>query len=177
MKRPKDQSLRHLTSRKTAGLTALRACLVNEAHPFSCPPHHSVTGANLNEVPKYVAFLLGHQCGQPSGEDGLSAHFVRSIRFFQTSKPLSPVAMLSSISRLANTGLLEKKIPEHLLQNLGYEVATFVLLIGEVERIAGAQPFSAAELKTRRQHALRRISTRAALRRIATRARPVCGNK
>ena len=56
--------------------------------------------------------------------------------------------MLSSIPGLQTPDCWRRKFEKHLLQNLGYEVATFVRSIGEVERIAGAQPFSAAELKT-----------------------------
>ena len=37
LKRSTDQSFRHLTNRRTAALTALRVCLVNEAHQHSLP--------------------------------------------------------------------------------------------------------------------------------------------
>ena len=47
LKRPIDQSLRHLTSRKTAGPTALRACLVNEAITAVVPMFHNATFIRL----------------------------------------------------------------------------------------------------------------------------------
>ncbi len=45
-------------------------------------------------------------------------------------------------------GALERRIEEHLLESLGYEVKTFVRTVSEVDAIARHQSFPASQIKT-----------------------------
>lgn len=97
-------------------------------------------------MPKYVAFLRAINVG---------GHLVKMDRLRTLFEALGFTNVETFIasgnvifdSRSPNTGLLEKKIETHLLKNLGYEVATFVRSIAELEQLASSEPFSAKELK------------------------------
>lgn len=97
-------------------------------------------------MPKYVAFLRAINVG---------GHLVKMDRLRTLFEDLGFTNVETFIasgnvifdSRSTNTGTLEKKIEKHLLKALGYEVATFIRSIAEVEKIASSEPFSAAELK------------------------------
>lgn len=97
-------------------------------------------------MPKYAAFLRAINVG---------GHLVKMDRLrtlfealgFSNVETFIASGNVIFDSRSTNTESLEKKIEKQLLQALGYEVATFVRSIPEVERIANSQPFSAAELK------------------------------
>ena len=97
-------------------------------------------------MPKYVAFLRAINVG---------GHVVKMDRLRTLFEALGFTNVETFIasgnvifdSRSTNTGALEKKIESHLLKSLGYEVATFVRSIAEVEKVASSQPFGAAELK------------------------------
>jgi uncharacterized protein (DUF1697 family) len=49
-------------------------------------------------------------------------------------------------SRTKNAELLERRIEKHLKEMLGYEVATFIRTIDELNQVANHKPFSEAEL-------------------------------
>lgn len=97
-------------------------------------------------MPKYVAFLRAINVG---------SHLVKMDRLRTLFEALGFTNVETFIasgnvifdSRSTNTGVLEKKIEKHLLKALGYEVATFVRSIAEVEKIAGSEPFRPGELK------------------------------
>ena len=97
-------------------------------------------------MPKYVAFLRAINVG---------GHLVKMDRLRTLFEELGFTNVETFIasgnvifdSRSTNTGALEKKIEKHLLKSLGYEVATFIRSIAEVEKVASSEPFSPAELK------------------------------
>ena len=97
-------------------------------------------------MPKYVAFLRAINVG---------GHLVKMdyLRTLFEELGLTNVETFIASgnvifdSKSTNTGALEKKIEKHLQQALGYEVATFVRSIEEVERIVCAHPFSAAQVE------------------------------
>lgn len=97
-------------------------------------------------MPKYVAFLRAINVG---------GHVVKMDRLRTLFEALGFTKVETFIasgnvifdSRSTNTMALEQKIEKHLLQALGYEVATFVRSIDEVVRIANSEPFSPAQLK------------------------------
>ncbi len=97
-------------------------------------------------MPKYVAFLRAINVG---------SHLVKMDRLRTLFEALGFTNVETFIasgnvifdSRSTNTAALEKKIENHLLKSLGYEVATFIRSLAEVEKIASSEPFSAADLK------------------------------
>ena len=96
---------------------------------------------------KYVAFLRAINVGGHLVKmDDLRALF-EALGFTNVETFIASGNVIFD-SKSANIGLLEKKIEKHLLKSLGYEVATFVRSVADVERIAGAKPFSTAELKS-----------------------------
>lgn len=98
-------------------------------------------------MPKYVAFLRAINVGGHVVKmDDLSALF-EALGFTNVETFIASGNVIFD-SKSTNIGSLEKKIEKHLLKSLGYEVATFVRSVADVERIAGAKPFGAAELKS-----------------------------
>lgn len=97
-------------------------------------------------MPKYVAFLRAINVGSHLVKMDYLRTLFEALGFTNVETFIASGNVIFD-SRSANTSLLEKKIEKHLLKNLGYEVATFVRSIGEVEKVAAAQPFKAAELK------------------------------
>ncbi len=97
-------------------------------------------------MPKYVAFLRAINVG---------GHLVKMDRLRTIFEDLGFTNVETFIasgnvifdSKSMNTELLEKKIEKQLLKSLGYEVATFIRSIEEVEKIATSEPFSAEDLK------------------------------
>ena len=65
---------------------------------------------------------------------------------------------------------LEKQIEDYLRKSLGFEVATFVRSVSELEAIAGYRPFMPPRIQCRRQLALHRFPVRPTERRGATEA-------
>ncbi len=96
-------------------------------------------------MPKYVAFLRAINVGGHTVKmDQLRALFValgfRNVETFIASGNV----IFDSASK--NTAALEKKIESHLLQALGYEVATFIRSTTELADIAQHKPFADSEL-------------------------------
>ena len=97
-------------------------------------------------MPKYVAFLRAINVGGHLVKmDRLRALF-EALGFSNVETFIASGNVIFD-SRSTNAESLEKKIEKQLLEALGYEVATFVRSIAEVEKVAGSEPFSAAELK------------------------------
>ncbi|HET6669828.1 MAG TPA: DUF1697 domain-containing protein [Pyrinomonadaceae bacterium] len=103
-------------------------------------------------MPKYVAFLRAINVGGHLVKMDYLRTLFEALGFTNVETFIASGNVIFD-AKSTNTGSLEKKIEKHLLKSLGYEVATFVRSIADVERIAGATPFSTAELK-RDFHAL-----------------------
>lgn len=97
-------------------------------------------------MPKYVAFLRAINVGGHLVKMDRLRTLFEDIGFTNVETFIASGNVIFD-SRSTNTGSLEKKIEKHLLQSLGYEVATFVRSIAELEKVAGSEPFSAAELE------------------------------
>jgi uncharacterized protein (DUF1697 family) len=95
---------------------------------------------------KYVAFLRAINVGGHVVKMDYLRTLFEALGFTNVETFIASGNVIFD-SKSANTGSLEKKIEKQLLKSLGYEVATFVRSIADVERIAGATPFSAAELR------------------------------
>ena len=96
-------------------------------------------------MPKYVAFLRAINVGGHLVKMDYLRTLFEELAFTNVETFIASGNVIFD-SKSANTGALEKKIEKHLLKALGYEVATFVRSIDDVERIVCAQPFSAAEV-------------------------------
>lgn len=96
-------------------------------------------------MPKYVAFLRAINVGSHLVKMDYLRTLFEALAFTNVETFIASGNVIFD-SKSSNTGALEKKIEKHLMKALGYEVATFVRSIEDVERIAGAQTFSAKEL-------------------------------
>ncbi len=97
-------------------------------------------------MPKYVAFLRAINVGGHVVKMDRLRTLFEALGFSNVETFIASGNVIFD-SRSTNTVALEKKIENHLLKTLGYEVATFVRSIAEVEKVASSKPFSAAELK------------------------------
>jgi uncharacterized protein (DUF1697 family) len=97
-------------------------------------------------MPKYVAFLRAINVGGHVVKMDRLRTLFQALGFTNVETFIASGNVIFD-SRSTNTGSLENKIENHLLKSLGYEVATFVRSIAEVEKIASSEPFNAAELK------------------------------
>ena len=97
-------------------------------------------------MPKYVAFLRAINVGGHLVKMDQLRTLFEALGFTNVETFIASGNVIFD-SRSTNTGALEKKIEKHLLKALGYEVATFVRSIAEVEKIARSDPFGATDLK------------------------------
>jgi uncharacterized protein (DUF1697 family) len=103
-------------------------------------------------MPKYVAFLRAINVGSHLVKMDYLRTLFEALGFANVETFIASGNVIFD-SKSTKTEALEKKIEKHLLQTLGYEVATFVRSLADVERIAGAKPFDPAELQ-KQFHAL-----------------------
>jgi uncharacterized protein (DUF1697 family) len=95
---------------------------------------------------KYVAFLRAINVGGHTVKMDYLRRLFEELAFSGVETFIaSGNVIFDSSSR--NTLALEKKIERHLQEALGYEVATFVRSIAELEAIALYQPFGETELE------------------------------
>lgn len=96
-------------------------------------------------MPKYVAFLRAINVGGHIVKmDSLRTLF-EALGFTNVETFIASGNVIFD-AKSKNTKALEKKIEQHLLQSLGYEVATFVRSVAEVAEVATAKPFSEKQL-------------------------------
>jgi uncharacterized protein (DUF1697 family) len=96
-------------------------------------------------MPKYVAFLRAINVGGHLVKMDHLRSLFEALAFTNVETFIASGNVIFD-SRSVNTEALEKKIEKHLLKSLGYEVATFVRSMPDVERVVNAKPFSATEL-------------------------------
>jgi uncharacterized protein (DUF1697 family) len=97
-------------------------------------------------MPKYVAFLRAINVGGHVVKmDYLRALF-ESLGFSNIETLIASGNVIFD-SKSKNTRAIEQKIEKHLQAALGYEVATFVRAVPELEAVARYQPFGDSELK------------------------------
>lgn len=97
-------------------------------------------------MPKYVAFLRAINVGGHVVKMDYLRTLFEALEFKNVETFIASGNVIFE-TRSTNTQLLEKKIEQHLLKHLGYEVATFVRPVTDIARIAAARPFSVAELE------------------------------
>ncbi len=97
-------------------------------------------------MPKYVAFLRAINVGGHTVKMDHLRHLFEALGLATVETFIaSGNVIFDSPSR--NTKTLEKKIERHLLETLGYEVATFIRSTSELAAISEYKPFPDAELK------------------------------
>lgn len=97
-------------------------------------------------MPKYVAFLRAINVGGHVVKMDYLRTLFEALEFKNVETFIASGNVIFE-TKSTNLQLLEKKIEQHLLKHLGYEVATFVRTLADVARIAASKPFSAAELE------------------------------
>jgi len=98
-------------------------------------------------VPKYFAFLRAINVGGHTVRMDYLRSLFENLGFSNVETFIaSGNVIFDSPSR--NSQALEKKIEAHLLQSLGYAVATFIRSTSELADIARHKPFSEIELNT-----------------------------
>jgi uncharacterized protein (DUF1697 family) len=97
-------------------------------------------------MPKYVAFLRAINVGGHTVKMDHLRHLFEALGLSNAETFIaSGNVIFDSPSR--NTKTLEKKIERHLLEALGYEVATFIRSTSELRAVSEYKPFPDAELK------------------------------
>jgi uncharacterized protein (DUF1697 family) len=97
-------------------------------------------------MPKYVAFLRAINVGGHTVKMDHLRHLFEALGLSNVETFIaSGNVIFDSPSRSPKT--LEKKIEQHLLEKLGYEVATFIRSTSELSAIGEYKPFPDAELK------------------------------
>ena len=97
-------------------------------------------------MPKYVAFLRAINVGGHTVKMDQLRTLFEAVGFAGVETFIASGNVIFQ-SKSTNTASLEKKIEQHLLKVLGYEVRTFVRAIAELAAVANHQPFSEVELK------------------------------
>jgi uncharacterized protein (DUF1697 family) len=96
---------------------------------------------------RYIAFLRAINVGGHTVKmDVLRQHF--ELLGFAKVETFSASGNVIFETTAKNTRTLEKKIEQHLREELGYEVATFIRTEAELAAVARYQPFSPAMMKT-----------------------------
>ena len=97
-------------------------------------------------MPKYIAFLRAINVGGHTVKmDHLRALF-EAVGFLNVETFIASGNVIFD-SKSASAASLERKIEKHLLQSLGYEVATFIRSLRELGEIAGYRPFPEADME------------------------------
>lgn len=97
-------------------------------------------------MPKYVAFLRAINVGGHVVKMDYLRTLFEALKFSNVETFIASGNVIFD-SKSTKLEPLEKKIEQHLLKHLGYEVATFVRPVADIARIAAAKPFSVAELE------------------------------
>jgi uncharacterized protein (DUF1697 family) len=94
-------------------------------------------------MPRYIALLRAINVGGHVVKmDRLRALF-EALGFSEVETFIASGNILFNSSSRSGPAL-ERKIEKHLRASLGYEVATFVRTLAEMQQVAGHEPFSAA---------------------------------
>lgn len=96
-------------------------------------------------MPKYVAFLRAINVGGHTVKMEHLRSLFETLGFSNVETFIASGNVIFD-SAVRNTKTLEKKIENHLLEQLGYEVATFLRSTSELAAIAQHKPFSDREL-------------------------------
>jgi uncharacterized protein (DUF1697 family) len=99
-------------------------------------------------MPKYVAFLRAINVGGHTVKMDQLRSLFEAIGFAGVETFIASGNVIFQ-SKSTNAALLEKKIEQHLLKALGYEVRTFVRATAELAAVANHEPFSAIELSAK----------------------------
>jgi uncharacterized protein (DUF1697 family) len=96
-------------------------------------------------MPKYVAFLRAINVGGHTVKMDQLRELFAALGFTNVETFIASGNVIFD-SAVKNTAALEKKIEKHLLQALGYEVATFIRSTTELADIAKHKPFPDSDL-------------------------------
>jgi len=99
-------------------------------------------------MPKYVAFLRAINVGGHTVKMDQLRSLFEAIGFAGVETFIASGNVIFQ-SKSTNAASLEKKIEQHLLKALGYEVRTFVRATAELAAVANHEPFSAIELSAK----------------------------
>jgi uncharacterized protein (DUF1697 family) len=94
---------------------------------------------------KFIAFLRAINVGGHVVKMDQLRQFLEALAFVNVETFIASGNVIFEAKSKDSTAL-ERKIENHLHNALGYEVATFVRTLGELERIAKSRPFSESEL-------------------------------
>lgn len=97
-------------------------------------------------MPKYVAFLRAINVGGRTVTMDRLCDLLQALKFSNVESFIASGNILFD-SRSKKTSAFEQQIADHLHENLGYEVTTFVRTLPELAEIAALKPFPDAELK------------------------------
>ena len=98
-------------------------------------------------MPKYVAFLRAINVGGHTVKMEHLRSLFETLGFSNVETFIASGNVIFN-STAVNTKTLEKNIETHLLEQLGYQVATFLRSTSELAAIARHKPFSDVELST-----------------------------
>jgi uncharacterized protein (DUF1697 family) len=98
-------------------------------------------------MPKYVAFLKAINVGGHVVKMDTLRELFSALKFSNVETFIASGNVIFETKSTADQKL-EQKIERHLQKALGYEVATFVRSIEEIQAISVYQPFSSEMLKT-----------------------------
>ncbi|MDT4968417.1 MAG: hypothetical protein QOJ64_3154 [Acidobacteriota bacterium] len=101
----------------------------------------------LPKMPRLVAFLRAINVGGHTVKMDRLRELFESIGYVEVETFIASGNVVFK-ARSSNTGAHEKKIEKTLREALGYEVATFVRTLQELEEIANHQPFSPSALES-----------------------------
>jgi uncharacterized protein (DUF1697 family) len=99
-------------------------------------------------MPNYVAFLRAINVGGHTVKMDQLRSLFEAMGFAGVETFIASGNVIFQ-SKSTNTASLERKIEQHLLRALGYEVRTFVRATAELAGVANDQPFSEVELNAK----------------------------
>jgi len=98
-----------------------------------------------NSMPKFIAFLRAINVGGHVVKMDQLRQFFEALGFANVETFIASGNVIFD-AKSKDTNALQRRIEKHLHQVLGYEVATLVRTLEELERIAKHRPFSEIEL-------------------------------
>jgi uncharacterized protein (DUF1697 family) len=94
---------------------------------------------------KFIAFLRAINVGGHVVKMDQLCHFFEALAFVNVETFIASGNVIFEANS-KDAKAMQRQIENHLRRALGYEVATFVRTLGELERIAKSLPFSESEL-------------------------------
>jgi uncharacterized protein (DUF1697 family) len=97
-------------------------------------------------MPKFVAFLRAINVGGHVVKMDQLRQLFEALGFDNVETFIASGNVIFE-AKSKDTNALQRKIEKHLQQELGYEVATFLRTLEELEQVARHQPFAESEMK------------------------------